>query len=68
MFTRRHFELIARVLADHRDHIIRDYREPIEEAAALDAVAAMGRRFADTLALTNPNFDRDRFLEAAGVR
>lgn len=50
--TRRDFVLIARV--------IRNSSEVIDEMA----LEALAENFADELAGTNPNFDRDRFLSA----
>lgn len=59
--SRQHFQFIADVL--------RDERETYDPAArvALEALEAAAWRFADRLASTNPNFDRARFLTAAGV-
>ena len=54
--TRQHFELIARVLSAYRP------AWSIEQCAAVDVVVDA---FADALAPTNPNFDRERFIRAA---
>lgn len=53
---RRHFELIAKIIADLR-------------AAGLDESehACVTRNFARQLAPTNPAFNRARFLKACGV-
>lgn len=51
--TRKHFELIARIL-DESD-LSPDEHEHISS------------RFADELEHLNPNFDRERFLKACGV-
>ena len=54
--TRKDFELIARVLKNS-DEVLDDY--------AREALADM---FTAELVATNPNFDRDRFLKACGVK
>lgn len=55
--TRQHFQLIADVLMDART-LTGDDDEMVDEVAHL---------FAAKLATTNENFDRDRFLKAAGA-
>lgn len=52
---RQHFEAIADVLRD----------APPEDREAADRIA---RELARTFKRFNPNFDRARFLSAAGVR
>jgi len=49
---RRHFVFIADTLRQARD----------------DSADVTAEFFADRLAYTNPNFDRDRFLRAAGAQ
>ena len=61
LLTRQHFALIAATLADERETYDPSAR------VALDALDAVTRAFARELANTNRNFDRDRFLKAAGV-
>lgn len=56
--TRRDFELIAEVLATTT-------RGPDCPAPLADHIAAV---FAIELDATNPRFDRERFLRAAGVK
>jgi hypothetical protein len=56
--SRRHFELIARVLREQRDHASPAECQRLDETA---------RAFADELAATNPRFDRARFLTSCGV-
>lgn len=51
-FQRRHFEFIAETIAKIQ-----------APGAHYEAAVA----FADALKATNPNFDRKRFLEAAGL-
>ena len=77
--TRKDFELIAKVLKADRDQIHYDathqtveplWSQPEERArvaAELRINASMAVRMADALNDTNPNFDRHRFLVAAGV-
>lgn len=50
MMTRKHFDMIAHIVAS-----IEDYDERIRTAF----------RFADELPRFNPDFDRQRFLQAA---
>lgn len=50
---RRHFELIAKTIAD--------YGYPLDQRR-------LAPHFARVLAHTNPNFNRARFLEACGVK
>jgi len=54
--TRQHFNLIASTLAQHAQQVRTDPH----------AHNALVSSFADKLAGTNPNFDRDRFKDAAG--
>ncbi len=58
--TRKDFELIAAEIAAIRD----DYPS---DSVAQDVADALARRFSFTLRRTNPNFNRERFLRAAGV-
>jgi hypothetical protein len=58
--TRKDFQLIADVL---KPWITRDGTPGVEDALC----ASIARDFADKLASTNPNFDRERFLRACGV-
>jgi hypothetical protein len=52
--TKKDFELIAEALFLSRE--------------AEDDIANICQRMADTLATTNPRFDRERFLIACGVK
>jgi hypothetical protein len=54
---KRHFELIARILADAR----------ITSPDAIEAIDAIAWQFADALRSTNPRFDSARFARACGV-
>lgn len=54
--SRKHFELIARVLRNLDGTVPHADRKATAEA------------FADELRATNPNFDRARFLTACGVK
>ncbi len=56
-FTRQHFQLIAEVLAD----ATYDWEDGEWEFAP----KAMAELFADRLASTNPQFNRDRFIDVA---
>jgi hypothetical protein len=58
--TKQHFELIARILDEFKE------RTSADEVSA-DIHAYLAENFATELAGTNPNFNRDRFLKAAGV-
>lgn len=55
---RAHFQLIADCLDDIKVNV----------ALEPDDKAVVARVFADRLRSTNPNFNRDRFLEACGVQ
>ena len=57
--TRRHFEMIARVVRAHAN------ATHTENAPAHTKLA---ERFANELTLENERFDRARFLAACGVR
>jgi hypothetical protein len=54
MMTRKHFEAIARIFAGH-------------PAIRSSEVKSIGYDIADYLGTQNPNFDRARFLKAAGI-
>lgn len=58
--TVKDFELIARVLNVYTSNpaVLKQWR---------DASSSIAETFADELALTNPRFDRARFLRACGV-
>ena len=60
--TRRHFKLIASVIADL------SLSDDEHDAAGLIEIEALrssiARQFADALAATNPSFKRDRFIDA----
>lgn len=61
--SKRHFELIAEVLAD-----VRGYYAPTPSQFTNDEIHGnYVLAFADALAETNPRFDRIRFIEAAGA-
>lgn len=62
--TRKHFELIAKAIADVRDIESRRGHDA-SPGYVLDHVA---RELADVLATTNTSFDRQRFLLAAGFQ
>lgn len=59
--TAQHFEFIAEVFASQKP--------PADDwdIDFYDQFGKMVRAFADALADTNPLFDRDRFLKAAGL-
>jgi len=52
--TKKHFEAIARIFACH----------PAINSAE---IKTLGYNMADWLGTQNPNFDRSRFLKAAGI-
>ena len=61
--TRQHFELIAEVLRD-----VRPWTPGLLSLVTPDEfISSIAETFADALADTNPRFNRERFLEAAGV-
>lgn len=55
MFTKKHFESIARVMRVHQ----RDTADPVR-------LECMANDFADLFANSNPRFDRARFMAACG--
>ena len=68
MLTRKHFIEIALLLSKHRTRIIAD--EGMDfwvRHGCLTANEELARDMADFLATTNPHFDRQRFLTAAGL-
>lgn len=54
-FQKRHFEFLARTLKELKD-----------EAKDTEQADRVIEHFADALRATNPNFDHDRFMAAAG--
>jgi len=58
---RRHFELIAKMIASL------DASAPYYGPLSPLGVRKVAYEFARTLAATNPNFNRARFLKACGV-
>ena len=62
--TRKDYELIAAAIAAVARHNATDddYREGWH-----GATSAASHRLADSLASTNPRFDRSRFLKACGL-
>ena len=69
--TRQHFELIAEVIAYRRAAVQMLADDTVKgraaETTALQELNFVSWGFAHALADTNPRFDRERFLEAAGV-
>lgn len=63
--TRKDYVAIAAAVRDSLEHqaITIDYREGWNAAAS-----SIAHRLADTLALGNERFDRERFLRACGVQ
>lgn len=59
MMTRQDYIAIA--------DILRRERERATMSAATQAVASITRSLADLMAAENPNFDRERFFNAAGM-
>jgi len=60
--TRRDFQLIAAAVKG-----VREGYAPTWDANLFRALDDTSRALADSLARTNPRFDRRRFLEACGV-
>lgn len=63
-FTRQHFEFIADVLKRARTAVSRTGDTHV--AAQFDAMFVP--MVAEELAMTNPRFDKARFIEACGVK
>lgn len=66
--TRKDFELIAEVLRVRRIAIEDRGQDPDTTAGVQFELDMLSNDFADALATTNPSFDRDWFLRAAGVQ
>ena len=64
--TRKDFELIAAAIRT-RVPSLSARTNAAMDAGAFQACGDIARRLADTLASTNPRFDRARFLRACGV-
>ena len=64
MMTRKHFQALAEILSRRGCHIAHD---PLFAEGWHAATSAITHAIADYLASENPNFDRDRFLEACGL-
>ena len=60
---RRHFEFIAEALRETKINSI-DAGDQIDWGSIWVFRKALTQTFADALAKTNPNFDRERFLAA----
>ncbi len=63
--TRQHFQFFADCIKDAGDF----YRRTgtLYSAADIEVLERFARQTADTMASTNPRFDRKRFLAACGV-
>ena len=61
MLTRKHFQMIADAVSETRSC------DPGEQTTWRWACDDLSRTLANKLATTNPNFNRQRFLEACGV-
>ena len=69
--TRMHFQLIADVLDEaisYADDRARAFPESIGWEHHRQELRVLADVFAERLAMTNPNFNLERFLTAAGVR
>lgn len=55
-FSRQHYQAIADILSQH------------VESDSSEAVSAIAGDIADLFETDNPNFDRDKFMDAAGVK
>lgn len=61
---RKHFEAIARVIAEELPRAFDDYPNVVSNASYREQVA---REFAEMLKATNPRFDFTRFMLACGI-
>lgn len=65
--TRRDFELIALVVSTASE-AVQDFTEANDDPPTpAEVLYGLSFAFAEALALTNPRFDRERFLKACGV-
>jgi hypothetical protein len=65
--TKQHFELVAQVLDHRRGAAPMEGIDPAWMAGFRAAHDVLAEDFAHRFADTNPRFDRERFLRAAGV-
>lgn len=63
--TKKHFELIAKVMNKNITDTAPEVTEVRYSGATLSR--AIAKQFAYVLAKTNPSFDRKRFLKACGI-
>ena len=64
--TRKDYILLAQVLADVRAMLVRDAVKGYARDCADIGCSVHAKLLAQALARDNPNFDRARFLKAAG--
>ena len=66
--TRKHFQLIADVLRDVLIHHMENTKlGSVADIAYVVALSDVAEAMADALATTNPNFKRQRFLNATEI-
>lgn len=63
--TKKHFEAIAKILAETMSRETNDGSYPDE--TAIRTITFIANRIANVCESDNPNFDRARFLRACGV-
>lgn len=67
--TRKDFELVAGTLAQHRTYLANaQAHNGVERRLMVAAQDSLALDLALALRATNPRFDVERFLKAAGVR
>ena len=64
--TKRHFTAMAKRFRDDLEASRRFDR--LEQQRTFDTVQYAANAFADVAVADNPRFDRDRFMEATGLR
>lgn len=64
--SRKDYELIAEAISITRDNI-RHNQMPARQSASLYGADETSRTLADSIALKNPRFNRQRFLAACGI-
>lgn len=67
MMTRKHFEAVAQTIKDEFEATLPSSNPEFIRGAAY-AVSETAYSLADYFARENPNFDRNRFLTACGLR
>lgn len=67
MMSRKHYQTAADVIATERARIMTSNLTPVARGTALLTTSKIAYGLADMFTADNERFNRDRFLDAAGV-